>query len=127
MGTRRRRPCPLSPSNEDTTVWLAGSILLALFLVPGAWDVPVVAAGAAAEATEGILWFKWSRRRRAAVGAETLIGEAAVVTDRCDPAGRVKVKGELWNAKATTAEPIAAGETVRILAVEDLTLRVEPD
>lgn len=108
-------------------MWLAGSILLAIFFVPGAWDVPVVAAGAAVEAAEGILWFRWSRRRRAAVGTETLIGESAVVTERCDPDGRVKIKGELWRARATTAEPIDAGTSVQVLAVEDLTLLVEPD
>lgn len=108
-------------------MWLAGSILLAIFFVPGAWDVPVVAAAAAVEATEGILWFRWSRRRRAAVGTEALIGESAVVTERCDPDGRVKIKGELWRATATTAEPIDAGTSVRVIAVEDLTLLVEPD
>jgi membrane protein implicated in regulation of membrane protease activity len=108
-------------------VWLAGSILLAIFFVPGAWDVPIVAAGAAVEATEGILWFRWSRRRRAAVGTEALTGEAAVVTERCDPDGRVKIKGELWRARTTTAEPIDAGTSVRVLAVEDLTLLVEPE
>jgi membrane protein implicated in regulation of membrane protease activity len=108
-------------------VWLAGSILLAIFFVPGAWDVPVVATGAAVEATEGILWFRWSRRRRASVGSEALVGETALVTERCDPSGRVKIRGELWGAKATTAEPIDAGATVRIVVVEDLTLLVEPD
>jgi membrane-bound serine protease (ClpP class) len=108
-------------------VWLAGSILLAIFLVPGAWDVPIVATGAAVEATEGILWFRWSRRRRAAVGTEAFVGETAFVTERCDPSGRVKIKGELWRARATTPEPIDAGATVRVVAVEALTLLVEPD
>jgi membrane-bound serine protease (ClpP class) len=108
-------------------VWLAGSILLAIFFVPGAWDVPVVVAGAAVEATEGIFWFRWSRRRRAAVGAEALVGESAVVTDRCDPLGRVRIAGELWRARAADSAPIEPGATVRVLAVEDLTVLVEPD
>lgn len=107
-------------------MWLTGSILLAIFLVPGAWDIPVVAGGAAVEATEGILWFRWSRRRRAAVGAEALIGKTAVVTERCDPDGRVKIDGELWRARATVVEPIDVGATVHVVAVEDLTLLVEP-
>jgi membrane-bound serine protease (ClpP class) len=108
-------------------VWLAGSILLAVFFLPGPWDIPVVAAGAAVEAVEGILWFRWSRRRRAAVGTEALIGEIAVVTERCDPIGRVKIGGELWRAKAASAEAIEAGAPVRVLAVEDLTLLIESD
>ena len=107
-------------------MWLAGSILLAIFFLPGGWDVPAVSAGAAIEAVEGILWFRWSRRRRAAVGAEALVGEVAVVTERCDPLGHVKIKGELWRAKAASAQAIEVGATVRILAVEDLTLVVDP-
>ena len=107
-------------------MWLTGSILLAIFFLPGAWDVPVVAAGAAVEAAEGILWFRWSRRRRATVGAEALVGEAAVVTERCDPLGRVRIKGELWRARSASAEAIETGATVRVLALEDLTLVVEP-
>jgi membrane protein implicated in regulation of membrane protease activity len=108
-------------------VWLAGSILLAVFVLPDAWDVPIVVAGAAAETLEGVLWFRWSRRRRAAVGAEALVGAAAQVADRLDPVGQVKIQGELWRARTTTAEPVEAGTSVRILAVEDLTLLVEPD
>jgi membrane-bound serine protease (ClpP class) len=108
-------------------VWLAGSILLAVFVLPGAWDVPVVAVGAAAEALEGVLWFRWSRRRRATVGAEALVGARAEVAQRLDPVGHVKVHGELWRARTTTAEPVEAGTSVRILALEDLTLLVEPD
>jgi membrane-bound ClpP family serine protease len=38
----------------------------------------------------------------------------------------VQVKGELWRARSTSAEPLAEGATVRILALEDLTLVVEP-
>jgi membrane protein implicated in regulation of membrane protease activity len=115
------------PGLQNEHVWLAGSILLAVFVLPGAWDVPVVTAGAAVEALEGVLWFRWSRRHRAAVGAEALIGETAVVAERCDPIGRVKVKGELWRARTTGANAVEAGETVRVLAVEDLTVLVEPD
>jgi membrane protein implicated in regulation of membrane protease activity len=107
-------------------VWFVGSILLAVFVLPGPWDVPAVAAGAAVEATEALLWFRWSRRRRAAVGVEALVGESGVVTERCDPRGRVKIKGELWRAEALTADPIEAGAAVRVVAVDDLTLRVTP-
>ncbi len=108
-------------------MWLVGAVLLAVFVLPGAWDVPVVAAGAALEATEGILWYRWSRRRRAAVGAEALIGELAEVVDRLTPEGRVRFKGELWNARTVSPEPIDPGRRVRILALEGLTLVVEPE
>ncbi len=108
-------------------MWLVGAVLLAVFVLPGAWDVPVVAAGVALEAADGIFWYRWSRRRRAAVGAEALIGEVVDVFERLDPEGRVKVKGELWNARTIGAEPVAPGGRVRILALENLTLIVEPE
>lgn len=108
-------------------MWLVGAVLLAVFVLPGAWDVPVVAAGVALEAAEGILWYRWSRRRRAAVGAESLVGEIVDVVERLDPEGRVKVKGELWNARTISAEPVEPGRRARILALENLTLVVEPE
>jgi membrane-bound serine protease (ClpP class) len=39
--------------------------------------------------------------------------------------GKVFVEGEYWNAVSDT--PIAEGEPVRILAVNGLTLKVQPD
>ena len=107
-------------------MWLAGAILLAVFVLPGAWDVPVVALGAVAEATEGVLWFRWSRRRRASVGAEALAGEVAEVVDRLDPEGRVKLNGELWQARTVGAGPAERGTRVRIITLEKLMLVVEP-
>lgn len=106
-------------------MWFAGSILLAIFFMPAPWDVPVVAGGAAVEAAEAVFWFRWSRRRRAAVGAEALVGQTAVVTERCDPIGRAKIRGELWRAQAAGTDAIEAGSTVHVLGVEDLTLLVE--
>ena len=38
------------------------------------------------------------------------------------PEGKVRVRGELWTARAD--EPIARGETVEVVAVDDLSLRV---
>jgi membrane-bound serine protease (ClpP class) len=42
------------------------------------------------------------------------------------PTGRVQVKGELWQARSTNAEPVERGARVRILALESLVLVVEP-
>jgi membrane-bound serine protease (ClpP class) len=108
-------------------MWLVGAVLLAVFVLPGAWEVPVVAAGAALEVADGLFWYRWSRRRRAAVGAEALIGEIVDVVERLDPDGRVKVKGELWNARTIGAEPVEPGGRARILALEGLTLVVRPE
>ena len=97
-------------------------------MLPERWDLPVVAAGVVVEAVDSAFWFRWSRRRRAAVGAEALVGTLAEVVEAVDPVGRVKVNGELWNARASTAvdTPPEAGEQVRIVAIDGLTLVVEP-
>lgn len=56
-------------------------------------------------------------------GAETLLGQEGVATSDLALRGTVRVGGENWSAIAE-AGPIAAGETVEVLAVEGLTLRV---
>ena len=59
-------------------------------------------------------------------GAGGLIGEIGVVKRTLDPAGKVFVHGELWNA--TAAEPpIAEGTRVRVQNVVNLILEVEPE
>ena len=106
---------------------LLGAILLAIFVVPSPWEAPVIAAGGLWEAAEAVFWIRWSQRRRARVGAETLLGATAKVVERLDPVGRVQVNGELWSARSTGAGPVEPGSSVRILALEALTLVVEPD
>jgi membrane-bound serine protease (ClpP class) len=61
--------------------------------------------------------------RRPATGAEGLVAETGVARTALDPEGQVMVRGEIWRA---VAEPpgIAAGERVRVLAMDGLTLRV---
>jgi membrane-bound serine protease (ClpP class) len=62
--------------------------------------------------------------RRPTTGAAGLVEEAGVAKTALDPEGQVQVHGELWAAVAN-GEPIAAGERVRVVAVEGLRLRVE--
>lgn len=102
-----------------------GAVLLALFILPAAWGLVLVAASAVIEVAETYFWIRLSRRRRIQAGAETLIGARAVVASSCRPAGQVRVLGELWRARCEAgAEP---GETVRIVGREGLTLLVEPE
>ena len=54
-----------------------------------------------------------------------LVGELATATEGLAPSGYVRLKGELWKAELNTEEEVVeAGETVRVLKVEGLTLRV---
>jgi membrane protein implicated in regulation of membrane protease activity len=54
-----------------------------------------------------------------------LLGASGVAQDALAPEGFVRVGAELWRARIVAGEaPIAAGEAVRIVEVEGLTLRV---
>jgi membrane protein implicated in regulation of membrane protease activity len=96
---------------------LVVAVMLALFVVDGGWEWAVIAGGGAVELGEAWFWWRWSHRRRAAVGAEALIGAETVVNDD----GWVRVRGELWQQRGG-----APGQRVRIREVEGLTLVVEP-
>ena len=100
------------------------AILLAVFVLPAPWGVAAVGGALLVEVAEAWLFIRWSRRRTVRMGLETLVGAEARVVDDCLPEGHVRVRGELWRARA---EPEArAGDTVVVRAVDGLTLRVEP-
>jgi membrane protein implicated in regulation of membrane protease activity len=103
----------------------AAAVLLALFVVPKPWGLVLVVVAAVVEVGESFFWVRLSRRRRIQVGAETLIGARAEVVSDCRPLGQVRVQGELWRAQCRRGA--AAGETVRIIDREGLTLLVEPE
>ena len=84
---------------------------------------PVIVLGAIIEVGESYFWLWYSRRRKAQVGAETLIGEVAEVVTRCAPLGQVRLQGETWRARCE--ETAERGEAVRVVALEELTLVVE--
>jgi membrane-bound serine protease (ClpP class) len=102
-----------------------GAVLLALFVVPRPWGLVLVAAAAVVEVGESFFWLHLSRRRRIQMGAETLIGTTARVTSDCRPLGQVRLHGELWRARCEAGA--SAGDTVRVVDREGLTLLVEPE
>ena len=103
---------------------LALSILLAVFVLEEPWNWVAVGLGATFELAETGLLIWWSKRRRVAVGSETLVGRRAVVSVDCMPEGQVKVAGEIWQARCAPA-PVS-GEEVVVREVDGLTLVVEP-
>ena len=101
---------------------LLGAILLAIFVLPPAWRIPVVVAGGAIEVGESFFWIWLSKRRRPSVGVETLLGAHATVMTPCRPLGQVRVQGELWQARCDEgADP---GDEVQVASVDGLTLSV---
>ncbi len=58
-----------------------------------------------------------AHRRRSFSGREGMVGEIGTARTDLSPAGTVFVHGELWEAEA--AEPVRAGEKVKVVAVLD--------
>ena len=99
-------------------------VLIAVFIVPDAWTVPVVIAAIGVEVTETLVTMWWSRRAPPKVGVETLIGASGVVVQDCRPIGRVRVRGEIGRARSS--EDLESGASVRVVDRDRLTLLVEP-
>jgi membrane-bound serine protease (ClpP class) len=66
-----------------------------------------------------------ARRIPKSTGRDWLIGQEGVVTSDLTPRGVVQLGGERWSAKSTGG-PLPVGMKVRVIAVEGLTLHVEP-
>jgi len=105
-------------------VILLTGVALAIFVVPEAWRLPVVIGFAFLEVAETAITWHISRRGAPKVGAETLIGATGRAVTECHPAGTVRVRGEVWQARADAT--VAAGQRVRVHGRERLTLLVEP-
>ena len=108
------------------------ALILAFIFLPSPWNVIVVVVTAVVDTVETGAFLWWSRRRRrtsrAAVGIESIVGRSGVALARLDAAqvtaGQVRVGGEIW--KARSSAPVDPGTEVRVVAVEGLTLDVEP-
>ncbi len=103
---------------------LAVGLLLALLLLDAPWSWAAVVVGAGVEVAESVFLLRWSRRRRATVGVEALVGRRAVAVTDLRPSGQVKFDGELWQARCEAGA--AAGDAMVIRRIDGLTLEVEP-
>jgi membrane-bound serine protease (ClpP class) len=61
------------------------------------------------------------------VGREHLIGELGRATSDVSPDGVVRVRDAQWRARTNRATPIAAGDAIRVVAIDGITLDVEPE
>jgi membrane-bound serine protease (ClpP class) len=103
------------------TFWIALALVL-FHVVGGWWAIALVVATGAFELSQTAFWLRYTQRRAAVVGAEALVGRVVEVSEECRPYGRVRVHGELWNARCP--EGASRGERVRITGVDGLTLEV---
>ncbi len=112
---------------------LSGALAMGLgglFLLPagaGRRVAPLVLVGTtagAAAASFGLAFLVRQLGRQPPLQtSERLIGAEGIAQTDLDPEGTVWVRGETWTARAAAGR-IAAGERVRVLAVEGLRLRV---
>ena len=60
------------------------------------------------------------------IGREWMIGADGVAVDAIEPEGTVSVGDAEWRARTNRATPIAAGDPLRVIAIDGVTLEVEP-
>lgn len=100
------------------------ALLLAIFVLPSPWGLVVVVVGGTLDVAETALFLWWSKRRRATVGVEALVGKVGVASSDLWPEGQVKIGGEIWRARCDGGCDV--GTSVVVRAVEGLTLVVDP-
>jgi membrane-bound serine protease (ClpP class) len=105
------------------SIWLYGG---SSELRPAWWVLLVVCGGMMLFMLGGMTAMIRSRFSTPTVGREGMIGEEGTAEVAVSPDGVVMIRGARWWARTNRATPIAAGEPVRVVAVEGLVLEVEP-
>ena len=96
-------------------------------LDPAWWILVLVCGATLLFVLSGMTAMVRSRFSTPTIGREELIGELGVAEVGVDPDGVVRVRDALWRARTNRATPIAAGDAVRVVAVEGILLEVEPE
>lgn len=104
-------------------IFLIG-IVLAIFVFPDGWEIPVIIGFALLDIAETIFTWRLSRSWGVKFGPETLIGARGRAITDCLPSGTVRVQGDVWQARSDTG--VRAGDPVRVLSRDGLVLAVEP-
>jgi membrane-bound serine protease (ClpP class) len=60
------------------------------------------------------------------IGREWMVGEVGTVVERVSPDGAVQVGAAQWRARTNRATPVDVGDQVRVVAIDGVTLEVEP-
>lgn len=107
-------------------LWTAGSI----FVFSGVgrpWIALVVGIlGMAVAMVSGMPAMVRARFGTPTIGREHLIGALGRATSAIDPEGTVVIDGSPWRAMTNRVTPITLDDEVRVVAIDGLTLEVEP-
>jgi membrane-bound serine protease (ClpP class) len=109
--------------------FVIGSVMLLETDVPG-YGISWLLIGSIALVSSGIfvlvmMLLVRARRRAVVTGPEEMIGSKGRVIEWSDRGGRVRVHGEIWEARAS--KPLQQGQEVRVANIDGLTLIVEPE
>lgn len=96
-------------------------------LAPSPLVMVVVVGGMALFMVAGMPAMVRARFSTPTIGRESMVGDLGRALAAVDPEGTVEVRGAPWRARTNRATPIAAGEAVRVVAIDGLLLEVEPD
>lgn len=110
-----------------TVLYVVGSLTLYEGHVSLSWITLLVSfAGMALAMLAGMPAMVRSRFSTPTIGREWMLGEEGTARSAVSPEGTVVVRGAPWRARTNRATPIAAGDGVRVSAIDGLVLEVEP-
>ena len=98
--------------------------IVLLFLLPSPWDVVGFAISLVLFGGEVLFWNRRVRGQRVRTGVDTMVGETGTVLSPCRPDGQVQLGGEIWEAHCDAGAD--RGDTILVVAVDGLSLVVEP-
>ena len=119
-----------------TGVGIVASIVASLFLfepLPGTdlrvgWiTLVVVIGGVMLTFIAGMPSMVRTRFATPTIGREWMIGEVGTAVGPVAPEGLVTVANARWRARTNRATPIESGSVVRVVAIDGVTLEVEPE
>ena len=114
-----------------TAVGTVGMVLGTVLLMKGP-QISILAmvagvAGSALFMVAGMPAMVRARFSTPTIGRESMVGEMGVALADVSPEGTVEIHGAQWRARTNRATPIAAGDPIRVIAIDGLLLEVEPE
>lgn len=83
--------------------------------------------GAVLYATTGMPSMVRTRFSTPTIGRRWMIGEMGTAVSDLAPDGTIELRDALWQARTNRATPITAGDSVRVIEIDQLVLEVEPE
>ena len=114
-----------------TGVGVVGFVVASVFLYDGmavSWITLLAGIGGVLLAfLTGMPAMVRTRFATPTIGREWMIGEMGQAVAAVAPEGTVEVRGATWRARTNRATPIAPGDPIRVVAIDGVTLEVEPE